>query len=206
LRIRISVGIAAALILSPFGIDFSEVVRGAPAEWEESGTFPKSGVSQVVATGRGFVEGTADDPAIWVHPTNPALSVVIGTNKRTEGGLHVFDLNGVELQFVSGGKHNNVDLRYGFSLNGEVVDLIAACDRNNNQIDIYTINPATQRLTQVGVIQTSVDEVYGFAMYHSPVTGKFYGYVSSSDRIEQWEFVANGAAVGGVLARAWDSQ
>ena len=112
LRIGISVGVAAVLILFPFGIDFSEVVRGAPAEWEESGTFPKSGVSQVVATGRGFVEGTADDPAIWVHPTNPALSVVIGTNKRTEGGLHVFDLNGVQLQFVSGGKHNNVDLRY----------------------------------------------------------------------------------------------
>jgi len=207
LRIGISVGVAAVLILFPFGIDFSEVVRGAPAEWEESGTFPKSGVSQVVATGRGFVEGTADDPAIWVHPTNPALSVVIGTNKRTEGGLHVFDLNGVQLQFVSGGKHNNVDLRYSFSLNGQAVDLIAACDRNNNQIDIYTINPDTQRLTQVGVIQTSVpDEVYGFAMYHSPVTGKFYGFVSSPDRIEQWEFVANGAAVSGVLARAWEPQ
>ncbi len=204
LRIRISVGVAAAIILSPFGIDFSEVVRGAPAEWEESGTFPKSGVSQVLASGLATPSpsGTADDPAIWVHPTNPSLSVVIGTNKNSNGGLHVFSLSGVNLQFVAGGKHNNVDLRYGFPLNGQEVDLVAACDRNNNQIDVYRIDPDTQRLTQVGTIQTGV-QVYGFTMYHSPTTGKFYAFVSSETRIEQWELVANGSAVGGVLARAW---
>ena len=37
----------------------------------------------------------ADDPAIWIHPDDPALSAVIGTNKdKTDGGLVVFDLNG----------------------------------------------------------------------------------------------------------------
>ena len=159
-------------------------------------------MTSVSASGRTSHVSSADDPAIWVHPTNPSLSVVIGTNKNSNGGLHVFSLNGVNLQFVAGGKHNNVDVRYGFPLNGQEVDLVAACDRNNNQIDVYRIDPDTQRLTQVGTIQTGV-QVYGFTMYHSPATGKFYAFVSSETRIEQWELVANGSAVGGVLVRAW---
>ena len=26
-------------------------------------------------------DDTADDPCIWIHPTDPALSTIIGTNK-----------------------------------------------------------------------------------------------------------------------------
>jgi 3-phytase len=37
----------------------------------------------------------ADDPAIWVHPVDPALSLVLGTDKK--GGLNVFDLEGKRL-------------------------------------------------------------------------------------------------------------
>jgi 3-phytase len=37
----------------------------------------------------------ADDPAIWVHPVDPALSLVLGTDKK--GGLNVFDLEGNRL-------------------------------------------------------------------------------------------------------------
>ena len=35
---------------------------------------------------------SADDPAIWVHPGDPAQSLVIGTGKKS--GLYVFDLDG----------------------------------------------------------------------------------------------------------------
>lgn len=41
----------------------------------------------------------ADDPAIWIHPGDPALSLVLGTDKK--GGLNVFDLEGKRLQIVS---------------------------------------------------------------------------------------------------------
>jgi 3-phytase len=36
----------------------------------------------------------ADDMAIWIHPTNPALSTVLGTDKLASGGLGVYDLAG----------------------------------------------------------------------------------------------------------------
>jgi len=174
---------------------------GAP-EQDEVGPFPKSGLFAVPSSGQTGAAGSADDPAIWVHPTDPSLSVIIGTNKNTSGGLHVFDLQGNQLQFVAGGQHNNVDVRYGFSLGGQSVDLVSADDRNNDQLDIYTINPATRQLTQVGAIQAGI-EVYGYALYHSRPTGKFYAFVSSGDGVEQWELVDQGSSVGGRLVRTF---
>ena len=173
-----------------------------PAEQEESGPFPKAGLLSVAASGRTGPVDPADDPAIWVHPTNPGLSVIIGSNKDDDGGLHVFDLSGAELQYVAGGQHNNVDVRYGFRLGGDLVDLVSVSDRNNDQIDIYTIDPDTRRLTQVGAIQAGVT-VYGYAMYHDRATDRFYGFVARRN-VEQYEFVdIGGGRVGGVLVRAW---
>ena len=53
--------------------------------------------------------GDADDAAIWVHPTDPANSTIIGTDKL--GGLIVYDLAGREIQSLPDGDLNNVDLR-----------------------------------------------------------------------------------------------
>ena len=51
----------------------------------------------------------ADDPAIWVNPTDPARSLILGTDK--EAGLYVYDLGGKTLQFINVGRVNNVDVR-----------------------------------------------------------------------------------------------
>jgi 3-phytase len=51
----------------------------------------------------------ADDPALWVHPSHPALSLVLGTNKVE--GLFVYDLAGREHQRLDLGHVNNVDVR-----------------------------------------------------------------------------------------------
>lgn len=170
---------------------------------DETGPFPKTGLFTIATSGSTGPAGIADDPAIWVHPADPSLSLVIGTNKNTSGGLHVFDLQGTQLQFVAGGRHNNADLRYGFALQGNLVDLVSACDRTTNQIDVYAVDSATRTLTPVGNIQTGVS-VYGYIMYHSRATGRYYGIVSSGSRVEQWEFVARAdGTVGGVLAKTY---
>src|SRR5262245_41629735 len=44
-------------------------------------------------------KANADDPAIWVHPTDPAASLVIVTKKTA--GLSVFDMNGMELVAIA---------------------------------------------------------------------------------------------------------
>jgi len=64
----------------------------------------------------------ADDPAVWVHPTDPARSLVLGTDKK--GGLHAYSLDGRDRQLVSpGSRPNNVDVLYGFRLDGRPTDL-----------------------------------------------------------------------------------
>jgi 3-phytase len=56
---------------------------------------------------------SADDSAIWIHPANPSLSIIIGTDKN--GSLDVYDLSGAVLQRIPI-ETNNVDLRYNFPL------------------------------------------------------------------------------------------
>jgi myo-inositol-hexaphosphate 3-phosphohydrolase len=54
----------------------------------------------------------ADDPAVWIHPQEPGLSLILGTDKQ--GGLHTYNMDGSELELVSNGAElNNVDVVYG---------------------------------------------------------------------------------------------
>ncbi|MFQ5858180.1 MAG: phytase [Anaerolineae bacterium] len=134
----------------------------------------------------------ADDLAIWIHPTDPAQSTIIGTDKR--GGLAVYDLTGHQLQYLPDGKMNNVDIRYNFPLGGESVALITAGNRTNNSIAIYKVDPTTRLLENVaaGIIQVGIDEAYGSCMYRSPITGRYYFIVNDTDGdVEQWELFAN---------------
>ena len=73
---------------------------------------------------------SADDPAIWIHPTNPGQSTIIGTDKNS--GLGVYDLAGNQIQFLVDGKMNNVDLRYNFPLGGQPVALVTLGNRSND--------------------------------------------------------------------------
>lgn len=59
--------------------------------------------------GMGMRGDRADDPALWVHPTDPAQSLILGTNKVV--GLYVYDLDGIEQQQLPVGNLNNVDVR-----------------------------------------------------------------------------------------------
>lgn len=135
----------------------------------------------------------ADDPAIWADPANPANSRIIGTDKRS--GLYVYDMRGNEVQYLPDGKMNNVDLRDGFSLNGEEVTLVTASDRTNDAIAIYALNPEDGTLTNVanGTQPTELEDPYGLCMYSSPNTGEMYVFINGDEtRKRQWKLVDAG--------------
>lgn len=152
----------------------------------------------------------ADDPVIWPHPTNPASSRVIGTDKKS--GLYVYDMNGKVVQYLPDGKMNNVDLRDGFSLNGQEVTIVTASDRTNDAIAIYALNPQDGTLTNVanGIQPTELEDPYGLCMYSSPNTGGTYVFINGDEtRKRQWELKdAGNGKVDAVFAReiAFDSQ
>ncbi len=140
--------------------------------------------------------GDADDPAIWVHPTDPSQSIVIGSDK--ENGLAVYDLSGNEIQFVSGIEPNNVDIRHDFHLGGQLIDLVVSSDRADDSIALHRVDPATRQLVAVGTpISTGID-IYGICLYHSPVSGSWYVFVTSEEAgpVGQFELTDNGS--GGI--------
>ena len=143
----------------------------------------------------------ADDPAIWVNASNPALSAIIGTNKL--GGLAVYDLSGRQLHYYAGIKPNNVDVRYGFNLGGQPVDVVTASDTNTDTILVYRIDPGTRGLVNVRSQPRATGfGVSGLCMYKSPTSGKFFVFVSdSSGTVKQFELTATGNAIDYTLVR-----
>ncbi|MDY6947144.1 MAG: phytase [Pseudomonadota bacterium] len=139
----------------------------------------------------------ADDPAIWIHPTDPARSLVIGTDKKN--GLDVYDLSGQRVQSLPDGRMNNVDLRYDFPLAGNRIAIVAATNRTDQTLALYGVD-ADGRLRNIadGKIPTGLTDPYGLCMYRSPA-GEYFVFANEGDdsgTYKQWQLEARGDKVG----------
>lgn len=136
----------------------------------------------------------ADDPAIWVHPKDATKSLVLGTDKQ--GGLAVYNLQGKEMQYLPVGRLNNVDIRSGFNLNGTLIDLAVASNRDNNSLHIFSINRDNGRLQELGEQPTTIKDIYGICMFKDK-QNRFYSIVNDKDgTFEQYNLTAlNGSIV-----------
>jgi 3-phytase len=135
----------------------------------------------------------ADDPAFWVHPHDPAKSLIIGTNKQ--GGLYVYNLDGSVRQYLPDGKVNNVDIRYGVTVGNEKITLVAASNRSDESISLYRMDEARGMLENVadGVQPTGMADPYGLCMYQSAKDGSTYVFINEKDGlVRQWA-LAEGA-------------
>lgn len=138
------------------------------------------------------ITGDADDPAIWVNPSDPEASIVLGTDKKE--GLHAFDLRGEGLAFFEDGAVNNVDIRE-FSLNGEQVWLASASERNNDGIVFYIIRKdGSIERADPHYFETLPDmpegakKIYGHAMGRDPETGRVWALANfKTGHIAQYE-------------------
>jgi 3-phytase len=138
----------------------------------------------------------ADDPAIWVHPDDPARSAIVGTDKL--GGLAVYDLAGRQLHYYAAGRPNNVDLRYGFPLRNQRVDLVVATDRTDDTLAFYRVDPASRGLVPVGRAPLGFGGA-GLCLYHNRTAAAYYAFVQdSSGNLQQWRLA--GTSDGTVTA------
>lgn len=127
---------------------------------------PSSPAVSVVARGETEPVGTsnqdaADDPAIWLDPSDPARSLIVATDKKA--GLYVYGLDGKVRSFEPAGLLNNVDL-IDSPENGIIV---AASDRNdpaNAFVRVYRLDPASARLIALGRVAAGVGEGYGLCL------------------------------------------
>lgn len=156
-----------------------------------------------------------DDPAIWVNPKDASKSIVFGTDKKTNGAIYAFDLNGkiIEEKTIRNIKRpNNVDLAYGFNLTDSTqVDVIAFTEREKQQIRLFSV-PDMKPLDNGGfkVFADATEPEFnlpmGIALYKSPKTSKLYAIVSRKtgpleNYLYQYEMVADSTGIQSKLVR-----
>lgn len=105
----------------------------------------------------------ADDPAIWINETDPAASIILGTDKKA--GLYLYDLKGAVKQFLPAGKLNNVDLRQNVTVGGWTGDLAAATNRTDDTITLIDMTGGEAKL--FGAFPSVLAEPYGLCMGRS---------------------------------------
>jgi len=134
-----------------------------------------------------------DDMCIWIHPTDKSLSTIISADKASHH-LFVYDLQGNVLQTIDVASQHpgGIDIRYNFLLGGELTDIIGYDSRATNTVHFYKVNRNTRLISFINSIPISSN--YGFCMYKSPVTGKYYCFASNSaGNIFQYELSDNNA-------------
>jgi 3-phytase len=133
----------------------------------------------------------ADDVAIWVHPADPARTLIVATDKRR--GLEVYALDGSLRQSMPVGRMNNVDLRDGFALGGRRVTVVAASDRDHDAIALFAMSADRPELVDVadGLRSTGLSRIYGLCMFADRANDRLYVFVNGKDgRYEQHELLA----------------
>jgi 3-phytase len=155
----------------------------------------------------------ADDAAIWVHPTDPTGSVVIGTNKgrlgtRADGALNVYALDGRMLQSVGEfGAMNNVDLRDGFPLGNARITLVAASNVSRQTIALFAIDPQTRRLRPVAAraLRTGLADSGCCLFRDAGGDGRLYVFVTAATgHVQQWELFGAGDRVDAKRVRTFE--
>lgn len=126
----------------------------------------------------------ADDPAIWVNAANPALSVIIGTDKDSaHGGLYVWNLQGEQLQFVPIERPNNVDVRHGMKLGARTIDIAVTQECRKQTLRVFEINTVDGKLiditTREGIATPELEAPYGLCLYRRPSDGAMFVIASS---------------------------
>ena len=186
---------------------------------EVTGNYPV--VQSTVTTGPCHSAGDeCDDSAIWIHPSDPAQSVIIGDDKS--GGMVVWNLAGQEIQFIDAEKYmNNVDLRYNFPLTGTFstgqththVALVGVTNETDAGVTLYKVNPYSSPVGKLehanGTLPASTlplgkPLVYGGCMYYSQPTGTYYFFANWKDGTVKQVELTGGSSVSGKVVRTFD--
>ncbi|MFP3834484.1 phytase [Chryseobacterium sp. SIMBA_028] len=149
-----------------------------------------------------------DDPAIWINPKDASKSIIIGTDKDTDGGLYAFDLNGRIIHKVLGLKRpNNVDIEYGFTLNGKKTDIAAATERETHKVKLYSL-PELKEIGEISVFEGETERgPMGISMYKNTQTGEIFVIVGRKSGPKDgylWQYKLsekNGAIAGEVVRK-----
>jgi 3-phytase len=150
----------------------------------------------------------ADDAAIWLDNEQPSKSVVFGTNKQS--GLHVYNLDGSEIQFIPLGGTNNVDLRQRFTFpDGSVAPIVAVstsrASKRDSTIMLLRFDQSSRRLQPepLARISPAIKTRVGLGVcLHQSDDGTMHLGAIGESRFWQWRLESEpNASIKGELVR-----
>ena len=144
-----------------------------------------------------------DDMCYWVHPSDPAASTVIVTDKFA-GKILVYDLDGRLLQELPSPSPRNVDTRYSVPFQRTCIDVVALTDRTEDIIRVYRVDSATRALVRIDDGQIHTQDNYGFTLYQGS-DGQLLGITGDRDTglMRQFALFENGLGQMSGYETAW---
>ena len=153
-----------------------------------------------------------DDPAVWIHPTDPSRSLILGTNKAAapNGALVTFGLDGRVRQTIGQlDRPNNVDVEYGFQLGPGRADLAVFTERLRRRLRVFAVSGDQVELRDLAVEGIPVlagetgegGEPMGVALYRRPRDGQIFAIVSpktGGSTNYLWQYRLEADAIGNV--------
>lgn len=140
-----------------------------------------------------------DDPAIWIHPTDASKSIIVGTDKDSDGGLYAFDLNGKILKkSIPLKRPNNIDIAYGLIIDGKKIDIAVTTERESNKIRVFSL-PDLEPIDNGGIPVFEGEELrdpMGVSLYTRPTDGKIFAVVgrkSGPSGSYLWQYELSGS-------------
>ncbi|HMN90305.1 MAG TPA: phytase, partial [Saprospiraceae bacterium] len=151
-----------------------------------------------------------DDPAIWINPADPMQSLILGTDKGdNNGGIYVFDLQGKMIKekcIIGLPRPNNIDVAYGFVLNGDTVDIAVFTQRNGDNIRVLRL-PDMMFIDNGGIdvfVGDDVQAPMGIGLYKKPTTSEIFAIVSRKSGPNGsylWQYLLSADSTGAVTGK-----
>jgi 3-phytase len=148
-----------------------------------------------------------DDPAIWINPADPTKSLVIGTDKDTDGGLYVYDLNGKIIAKSEVLKRpNNVDIAYGLQIGQKKVDVAITTERETRKIRIFSL-PDLKPIDNGGITVfegEAASDPMGISIYTRPSDQAIFAIVGRKSGPADgylWQYLLTDSGNGTVAAK-----
>ena len=161
--------------------------------------FPKVQITPILETVESVGDGAAG-VAVWLHPDDLSLSVILGADDND--GLGVYALDGTMLHYYDSEPVAAVDVRYKTS--GVGTSLIVASVKDEPRYNLYAIDPTTRELTIIFTGDASFP-LQALCLYQSPLTNTTFAIViNERGTLEQYALNEDDGEWSATLARAID--
>lgn len=194
---------------------FLTLIALASLGFEQPSTRPASVSPQAVGVSQPVPVEQVEDAAIWVHPTDPAGSLLLVANKAH--GVEIHRPDGLLLKhYADGTQVAGIDVLYDVPMGdkGPVDVAVAACQTDQaDGLRVWRVDPAKSKLAELTVPTKPLpvmgaEPPLGVCGYHSRRTGKSYVFVTAAGGlIEQHELtIASDGTVALTKVRAFDRE